>query len=214
MFNRIRNIRKRWFLVAASVALLAVGLVGGTVFAAGAPSHVIGNVLAQGYDHDDRRGGKDNSSAIMARVAEILGIEQDTLEGAFATALDEQANAKFEERMAALVADETLTQEQSDAANVWFDERPSNSGRLALKLARTSDSDKVDNFLARLVENEKLTQDESDALGAWHDNRPDSLPEASRGEGRHGHGDEDDDGDEDDGDEHNDTRWGKYGRRG
>ncbi len=207
MFNRIRNIRKRWFVVMASAALLAVGLVGGTVFAAGAPSHVIGNVLQQGYDHDEPRAGIGNRSAVMERVAEILGIEQDTLESAFATATDEQANTKFEERMAALVSDETLTQEQADAANAWFDERPANSGALALRLAGTSDSGKVDNFLARLVENEKLTQDESDALDAWHDNRPDSLPEVSRRHGRHGHGDADDDG-------NGDTRWGKNGHRG
>ena len=205
MFNRIRNIRKRWFVVAASVALLAVGLVGGTVFAAGAPSHVIGNALHQGYDHDDRRGGKGNGGAIMARVAEILGIEQDTLESAFATALDEQANARFEERMAVLVADETLTQEQADTANGWFDERPGNSGPLALRLAGASDSDKVDNFLARLVENEKLTQDESDALDAWHDDRPDALPEVSRKHGRHGDADGDGDGD---------TRQGRRGHHG
>ena len=205
MFNRIRNIRKRWFVVAASVALLAVGLVGGTVFAAGAPSHAIGNALHQGYDHDDRWGGKGNGGAIMARVAEILGVEQDTLESAFATALDEQANTKFEERMAALVSDETLTQEQADAANTWFDQRPANSGPLALRLAGASDSDKVDNFLARLVEKEKLTQDESDALAAWHDDRPDSLPEVSRKHGRHGHGD---DGD---GDGDSDTRRGRHG---
>ena len=135
MFNRIRNIRKRWFVVAASVALLAVGLVGGTVFAAGAPSHAIGKVGHQGYDYDDHRSGKGNNGAMMARVAEILGIEQDTLEAAFATALDEQANIRFEERMAAWVSDETLTQEQADAANTWFDERPANSGPLALRLA-------------------------------------------------------------------------------
>ena len=180
MFNRIRNIRKRWFVVAASVALLAVGLVGGTVFAAGAPSHVIGNALHQGYDHDDYRGGRGNGGTVMARVAEILGIEQDTLESAFATALDEQAGAKFEERMAALVADETLTQDQADAANAWFDERPANSGPLALKLARTSDSDRVDSLLDKLVEKERMTQAEADALSEWHDNRPDSLPSAAR----------------------------------
>ena len=207
MFNRIRNIRKRWFVVAASVALLAVGLVGGTVFAAGAPPNAIGKALHQGYNYDDHRGGKGNNGTMMARVAEILGIEQDTLEAAFAAALDEQANAKFEERMAAWVTDETLTQEQADAANTWFDERPANSGPLALRLAGTSDVDKVDNFLAKLVENEKLTQDESDALDAWHDDRPDSLPEVFRKHGRHGHGDADGDGE-------SDASWGRHADRG
>ncbi len=205
MFNRIRNIRKRWFLVSASVALLAVGLVGGTVFAAGAPSHVIGNALHQGYDHDDRWGGKGDGSAIMARVAEILDIEQATLEAAFATALDEQADTKFAGYVQGLVDDETLTSDQATEANDWFDERPANSGPLALRLAGTSDSDKVDNFLARLVENEKLTQDESDALDAWHDDRPDALPEVSRKHGRHGDAD---------GDGESDTRWGRHGHRG
>ena len=107
--------------------------------------------------------------------------------------------------MSALVADETLTQEQADAANAWFDERPANSGALALRLAGTSDSDKVDNFLARLVENEKLTQDESDALDAWHDDRPDSLPEISRKHGRHGDADGDGEGN---------SRWGRHEHRG
>lgn len=207
MFNKIAGIRKRWFVLAASVALLAVGLVGGTVFAAGAPSHAIGKALHQGYDYDDHRGGKGNNGAMMARVAEILGIEQDTLEAAFATSLDEQANTKFEERMTALVDDETLTQDQADTANTWFDERPTNSGPMALRLAGTSDPDKVDNFLTRLVENEKLTQDESDALSDWHDDRPDSLPEGSRKHGRHGHEDADGDGE-------SDTRWGRHGDRG
>ena len=198
MFNRIRNIRKRWFVVAASVALLAVGLVGGTVFAAGAPSHGIGKALHQGYGYDDHRMGKGDGSAIMARVAEILGIEQDTLESAFATALDEQANTKFEARMAALVADETLTQEQADAANTWFDERPANSGPLAIRLAHTSDSERVDTVLEKLVDGERITEDEADALSDWHDDRPDSLPTATRkhsgrhhGHHRDGNGDSD-----------------------
>ena len=200
MFNRIRNVRKRWFVVAASVALLAVGLVGGTAFAAGAPSHVIGNALHQGYYQDDHLGGKGNGGVVMARVAEILGIEQGTLESAFATALDERANTKFEERMAALVADETLTQEQADAANTWFDERPAGSGPIALRLASVSDSGRVDTWLAKLVDAGKLTQGEADALSDWHDDRPEALPTVSRkhsgrhhGHHRNGAGDGDSD---------------------
>ena len=188
MFNRIRNIRKRWFVVAAATALLAIGLVSGTVFAAGAASHVVRNGLDHGYGHDDYRSGKGDASAVMARVAEILDIEQDTLESAFATALDEKANTRFEEYVQGLEDDETLTSNQATAANDWFDERPSNSGPLALRLARTSDSDKVDTVLEKLVEIEKLTQDESDALSDWHDDRPDSLPTVSREHSRRGRG--------------------------
>ena len=181
MFNRIRSIRKRWFVVAASVALLSIGLVGGTVFAAGAQSHAIGSALHHGYGHSDgHRAGKGNDGVIMARVAEILGIEQETLQSAFATALDEQANVKFEEYVQGLQDDETLTSDQATAANNWFDERPANSGALAIRLARTSDSDRVDGWLEKLVDAERLSQDEADALSDWHDDRPDFLPTAAR----------------------------------
>ncbi len=209
MLNRIKGIRKRWFVVAASVALLAVGLTFGTVLASNAS---LGGKFGEDRYYDQRGGNHfRNNDAWLNRVAEILGVERADLDNAFATASDERANAKFEGYVQGLADDETITSEQATAANNWFDERPANSGPLALRLAGTSDSDKVDNFLARLVENEKLTQDESDALGAWHDNRPDSLPEASRGDGRHGHDDDDED---DDNDDHRGTRWGKYGHGG
>ena len=197
MFNRLRNIRKRWFVVAGATALLAIGLVSGTVFAAGAASHVAGKGMHQGYGHDDYRSGKGDGSAVMARVAEILGIEQDTLESAFATALDERANTKFEEYVQGLEDDETLTSDQATAANDWFDERPTNSGPLAIRLARTSDSDRVDTALEKLVDKERITQDEADTLSDWHDDRPDALPTVARehGKERHGHhGDGDNDG--------------------
>ena len=178
MFNRIRNIRKRWFVVAASVALLSIGLIGGAVFAADAPAHRLAGALQHGFGQDDDRRGKGDGdgAAVMARVAEILDVEQSELEAAFKTALDEQAEAGFDGRIDALVADETLTQEQGDAAKTWFEERPELSGPLAVRLAGTSDSDKVDSWLTKLVENERLTQDEADALSAWHADRPRLSP--------------------------------------
>lgn len=205
MLNRIKGIRKRWFVVAASVALLAVGLTFGSVFASNAGP---GGKFGEGRFFDQRAGGHfGNNDTLLNRVAEILGVERTALDNAFATASDERANARFEDYVQGLVDAETITSEQSTAANDWFDTRPSNSGPMALRLAGTSDSDKVDNFLAKLVEKEKLTQDESDALDAWHDDRPDSLPEVSRKHGRHGHGDADGDGE-------SDTRWGRHGHRG
>ena len=198
MFNRLRSIRKRWFVLAA-VALLSIGIVGGTLFvsgspasASGSPASVIGNALQHGRGHDTDRAGHGNSGDVMARVAEILDVEQDTLESAFKTAWDEQAETRFDAKVDALVTDETLTQEQGDAAKTWFEDRPDKSGPLAIRLAGTSDTDKVDTWLEKLVDAEKLTQDEADALSAWHDDRPDSLPEHTRSRsgnrhGRHGH---------------------------
>ena len=197
MFNRIRTIRKRWLVVFATVALLTVGLVSGAAFAAGADARVgygpSGLPDGDGFGHGDARHGRGTSSTMFTRVAEILGIEKATLDSAFVTAIDEQAETKFDDRVAGLVTDETLTQEQADAATSWFEERPALSGPIAIRLAGTSDSDKVDEFLTKLVNKEKLTQDESDALSDWHDDRPDTLPAVEREHKRHH--DNDNDGD-------------------
>lgn len=203
MFNRIRTVRKRWLIVFAAVALLAVGLVSGAVLAADARDGYIAYSLGEGEDYGQNRHGHGSSTALMARVAEILDIEQATLESAFATAIDEQAETKFDTYVAGLITDETLTQEQADAATSWFEERPAQSGPIAIRLAGTLDSEKVDNFLAKMVEKEKLTQDESDALNEWHDDRPESLPESERKHRRH-HGN-DRDGDASNGDSSGDN---------
>ena len=177
MFNRIRSIKKRWFVVAASIALLSIGLVGGSVFAAGSGP---GEVLQRG-GHSDLRGGghRGGSDTVLNRVAELLGKSRTDLDSAFTTALDEQANTKFEEYVQGLVDDETLTSDQATEANDWFDERPANSGPLPLRLARTSDSGRVDTFLEKLVGAERMTQNEANTLSDWHDDRPDSLPTAT-----------------------------------
>ena len=197
MFNRIRNIKKHWFVVTAAVALLSVGLVSGAVFAANGPAG-----LGNGFhfaDDDGYRAGKGHGAQVLARVAEIIGVEQDTLENAFKTAFDEQAGTRFDDRVDALVADETLTEDEGNAAKTWFADRPELSGPLAIRLAGASDSEKVDSWLAKLVESEKLTQAEADALSEWHDDRPESLPELGRKRSgkRHGHRDGHADGDDD-----------------
>ena len=192
MFNRIRNIKKRWFVVVGAVALLTIGLVGGSVVAAGATGNALGSGRHHASDQDGYRHGKGDRSAVLARVAEIVGVEQDTLESAFQTAFDEQAETRFDDYIDALVADETLTEDEGNAAKTWFEDRPELSGPLAIRLAGTSDSEKVDSWLTKLVDNEKLTQNEADALSEWHDDRPGSLPEtARRHSGKHGHHDND-----------------------
>ena len=187
MFNRIRTIRKRWLVAFTAAALLAVGLVSGAAFAADARADYVASALSNGdgYAQGNARHGRGNSDTLYTRVAEILGIEKSTLDSAFETAVDEQAETRFDAKVAELVADETLTEDQGDAATEWFEDRPALSGPIAIRLAGATDSDKVDESLANMVEKEKLTQDESDALSDWHDDRPNSLPEAERNHGRH-----------------------------
>ena len=194
MFNRIRNIRKRWFVVMAAVALLAVGLVSGAAFAAQGIAHDADGLRHHGYGgYYDAKGAGNKGAAhaqVMARVAEILEIEQATLENAFTTAFHEQADARFAAYAAQLVSDETVTQEQADAAIAWFNARPAATGKLAGIAVATADTDKMDALLSRMVDAEKLTQEQADAISAWHGNRPDSLPEHEGKrfkKGRHGH---------------------------
>ena len=179
MLNRIRTIRKRWFVVIATVALLAVGLISGVAFAADARADYAAGKLhdASGYGYGDTRYGHGDHSAVMSRVAEILGVEQTALEDAFKTAIHEQADAGFAAYAAGLVTDETITQEQADAAIAWFNSRPADTGRLAGIAVATADTDKMATLLSRMVDAEKLTQEQADAVSAWHAERPDSLPE-------------------------------------
>ncbi len=133
MLNRIRTIRKRWLLAATAAALLAVGLTAGAVFATGFPGPGIGGPpWANGHDSDGRMGKSGAvSNRIFERVAQILGVEQETLENAFATAQHELADEQFATRMDTLVENETLTREQDDAAIKWFAARPADAGRIA-----------------------------------------------------------------------------------
>ena len=123
---------------------------------------------------------------MLDRVAAELGITRQALDDAFEAAYDWQANARFEEWVQGLVDDESLTSEEATEANAWFDDRPENSGPIALRLVRVSDSDTVADYLSKLVDAERLTQAESDALGTWHEDRPEALPASSDGKG-HGH---------------------------
>ena len=184
MLNRVRNIKKRWLAVFAVVALLALGLVSGVALAANSSDHPYEmNPAGYHYSVGHMMNGPDLD--VLARVSEIVDVEQTTLESAFATAYDERADVRFTDYARSLVEDETLTQEQADAATTWFDARPSNSGPIAILLAFTANSGFVDDLLSRMVEHGRITQEEADALSGWHENRPDAIPQEERG--RFGH---------------------------
>jgi polyhydroxyalkanoate synthesis regulator phasin len=197
MLNRIRTIRKRWLIAATAAALLAVGLTAGAVFAAGSPQrHFSGDMFPAGKTYSSGGPHHAASEQLMQRVAEILGVEEETLTDAFATAFHEMADEQFQARIDALVENEDLTQEQADQAVDWFTSRPMPTGHIALMAAATADTERLTKVLDRMVENEMLTQDEADAIADWHAERPDFLPEQSRrhfgGRGRHGNGHDDD----------------------
>ena len=95
------------FILAA--VLVAVMLIGGTA----------GVALAQGEDEGQGRRG-----ALMARVAEILNIDQQELEDAFKQAQSELREEALDTRLHKLVDEGTLTQEQADEYKAWIEARP------------------------------------------------------------------------------------------
>ena len=86
---------------------------------------LVGTVSADDEDSDSPR------NTLMARVAELLDIDQDDLEDAFQQALEEQRDERQAEREAAratrmqeLIDEGVITQEQADAWNEWLESRP------------------------------------------------------------------------------------------
>ena len=76
----------------------------------------------------DAKQGPKPGQEIMARVAQILGIDQQKLTDAFKQATTEYRTAHprptMDERLAQLVKDGKLTQQQVDQIKAWMAQRP------------------------------------------------------------------------------------------
>ena len=98
-----------------------------------------------------------------------------------------------------LVADGTLTADQSAAAITWFNDRPSDVGHIAFMGVMEDDTDRLSRMLSKGVSHGALTQAEADSIIAWHGQRPDFIPAYDGGmhdgdrHGRHHRGGDSDD---------------------
>jgi len=88
---------------------------------------LVGTVSADTEDGDNPR------SALMARVAEILGIDQTEVEEAFQQATEEQREQREAQMQAArdahiqsLIDEGVVTQEEVDEWEAWMESRPDN----------------------------------------------------------------------------------------
>ena len=100
--------RKRVIAVALTLGILAAAVVGGTALASGG-------------------GGNGNGSRIgglIARVATILGIEEQQVQDAFDQARREIQDERLEQKLDKLVENGYLTQEQADQLREWYQARP------------------------------------------------------------------------------------------
>ena len=75
--------------------------------------------------------------SLMARVAEILGLDQGEVEDAFRQALSEQREERRQQmqearetRMQDLIEHGVITQEQADEWEAWLESRPDNSDEM------------------------------------------------------------------------------------
>ena len=172
-------------------AMVAVGVMGGTV-------------LAQSAEESPIR-------SFAERVAEILGLETEAVENAMEQAKSDMADERVQALLDKMVEAEKITQEQADAYSTWYEARPEGIGdgfsfefnptaRAALeaKLTEAVSSGKMtqeqaDAYLARyqsaldmaderiqalldkMVEAEKITQEQADAYSTWYENRPEGV---------------------------------------
>ena len=167
MFNRIRTMRKRWFILAGVSALLIVALALGIAVKADHRSDRIAAGKYSGYGFDHPRYGFEHSRGPFARIGGWFGVEQPDPA--------EQADARFTSYTGLLAANGTLTQEQADEANAWFLGRPADTDGVAAAMAGAASPQRTTATLARLVSAERITQAQAESIAAWQTQRPDFL---------------------------------------
>ena len=95
--------RKRWVIVSVVMAALAIAITGGAIMA-----------------QDD----EDSSKSFAGRVAEILGLEEDTVTDAMKQAKEDMRDEAIKAKLDALVEAGDMTQEDADAYLEWLESRP------------------------------------------------------------------------------------------
>ena len=103
--------RKRWLLIPVVVLALAIAVAGGAV-------------LAEGTGDGGSDVSEGNSKGFAARVAEILGLEEDTVADAMEQARQEMHDDRVEAWLDKMVELGKITQEQADDYQDWLDDRP------------------------------------------------------------------------------------------
>jgi hypothetical protein len=101
--------RKKKVIAAALAAVLLVGGIGGAVAAAAA---------------GEEDGPQAAHDALLARVAEKIGIDEDTLAQAFAEAQEELRDEFLSAQLQRLVDEGELTQDEADQLSEWWQGRP------------------------------------------------------------------------------------------
>ena len=102
-----RTLSKRKITLLAAVAVLVLGLTAGVVMA-----------------QESGDGETSPAKTFAGRVAEILGLEEATVQSAFTQARRAGEDAAYRSRLDRMVENGRLTQEDADARFTWFEGRP------------------------------------------------------------------------------------------
>ncbi len=100
---------KKVIIVAVLGALVLAGSIGGVVYAQ------TGNSTS---------GNATSGNPLLAKVAKILGTDQQKVESAFAQAQNETRTEALDNRLKDLVAQGKITQAQADQYKKWLQSRP------------------------------------------------------------------------------------------
>ena len=107
---------KRKITLLALAAIMVIGLTGGVVWAqtGGTPAPT----------PEATPTTEATSKTFVARVAEILDLEESTVQDAFTQAKREQMDEAYRERLDRMVEQGRLTEDEADEQYSWFQERP------------------------------------------------------------------------------------------
>ncbi len=135
---------KKLLVGLAAAIVVVLGLAGGTV-------------LAQSADEDGEK------KTFAERVAEILGLESDTVEDALNQARSEMQDERTDAWLEDAVEAETITQEEADSYSDWLDDRPEGVGEWLHFSYNPNAREEFEAKLDEAVDAEKITQEQADA---------------------------------------------------
>ena len=99
--------KRKWLMVPLVTGILAAGITGATVLA-----------------HNDDGEQQSPKDAVATKVAEILGIDEQSVKDALTEATKEVRSERVQHRLDDAVEAGRLTREQADAYLEWYEARP------------------------------------------------------------------------------------------
>lgn len=181
--------KKHKYFLPLAVGVLTVAVTGGIIFAQTSNSQESINsqigTSPEGLSHqissfDQGQSGRIDPShgdapkqSIASRVAVILNLEEEVVQGAFDQAVREKQDDSLAYRLEHMVENEKLTQAEADEILVWFRDRPPIAAKLHRLLLRGSEA--VEYRLSRMVERGVISQEEANAVLEWHGAMPKAL---------------------------------------